>query len=64
MYKAKVSFSGLVTMRKGQVKDIKDKALIEDLLKANYIEEVKPEKEKKPEEVKPEKEEKPKKTKK
>lgn len=62
MYRAKVSFSGLITMRKDEVKDIKDEALIEDLLKANYIEEVKSEKEEKPE--KAGMEEKPKKAKK
>jgi hypothetical protein len=45
MYKALVSFSGLVSMSKGQVKEIKDKEVIEDLLRAGYIEEVKPVKE-------------------
>lgn len=48
MYKAKVGFSGLnLSMKRGQVKDITDKALIKDLLKAGYIEEVKEEKSKK-----------------
>ena len=37
-YKALVSFSGQITMRKGEVKAIKDKTLVADLLKANYIE--------------------------
>ena len=44
MYKALKSFSGLVTMAMGDVKDISDKAIAEDLLKAGYIEEVKTEK--------------------
>ena len=44
MYKAKVSFSGLISMRKGDVKEIKDKKIVKDLLKAGYIEEVKPDK--------------------
>ena len=37
-YKAFVSFSGLVSMRKGEVKDIKDKEIAKDLLRAKYIE--------------------------
>ncbi len=47
MYKAIIGFTGLITMRKDEVKEIKDKALVKDLLKAGYIEEVKPEKAKK-----------------
>jgi hypothetical protein len=47
MYRAIVGFSGLINMKKGEVKDIKDKALVKDLLKAGYIVEVKPEKAKK-----------------
>ena len=47
MYKALVSFSGLITMRKNEVKEIKDKALVKDLLKAGYNEEVKSAKAKK-----------------
>ena len=47
MYKALVSFTGLITMRKNEVKEIKDKALVKDLLKAGYIEEVKSAKAKK-----------------
>ena len=42
MYRAKVGFSGLISMKKNEVKQIKDKALIKDLLKAGYIEEIKP----------------------
>ena len=45
MYKALVSFSGNISMSKGQIKEIKDKELIKDLIKANYIEEVPQEKE-------------------
>ena len=45
MYKALVSFSGLVSMSKGQVREIEDKEIIKDLLNAGYIEEVKPIKE-------------------
>ena len=46
MYKAKVGFSGLISMRKNEVREIKDKAIVKDLLKAGYIEEVKTEKSK------------------
>lgn len=42
MYRAKVSFSGLITMKKNEVKKIKDKETVKDLLNAGYIEEVKP----------------------
>lgn len=42
MYRATISFSGLISMRKGDVKEIKDKKIVKDLLKAGYIEEVKP----------------------
>lgn len=66
MYKALISFSGIVSMACGDIKEIRDKAVAEDLLRAGYIEEVKPEV--KPEvapEEKPKTEEtKPKKTKK
>lgn len=41
MYKALVSFSGVISMRKGEVKAITDKEVIADLLRAGYIEEVK-----------------------
>ena len=47
MYRAKISFTGLVTMKKGEVKEIKDKYIVKDLLKAGYIEEIKPAKTKK-----------------
>jgi hypothetical protein len=41
MYKALVSFSGKLSMFKGQVREIKDNVIVEDLLRAGYIEEVK-----------------------
>lgn len=48
MYKALVSFSGVVSMQKGEVRTISDLSIAESLLKVKYIEEVKsPEKEKK-----------------
>ena len=50
MFKALISFSGKISMSKGQVKEIKDKEIIKDLLKAGYIEEVKTTKKKKDEE--------------
>ena len=40
-YRALVSFSGIISMAKGEEKEISDKELISDLLKAKYIEEVK-----------------------
>lgn len=39
MYKALVSFSGIISMAKGEVRDIPDRSVAEDLLKAGYIEE-------------------------
>lgn len=47
MYRAKVSFTGLITMKKGEEKEIKDKKLVKDLLKSGYIEEIKPAKSRK-----------------
>ena len=41
MYKALKSFSGKISMSKGQVKEIHDEAIVRDLLKVGYIEEVK-----------------------
>lgn len=41
MYKALVSFSGKLSMSKGQIREIEDKEIIKDLLNAGYIEEVK-----------------------
>ena len=40
MYKALKSFCGIVTMYKGEIKEIKDKEIVNDLLKAGYIEKV------------------------
>lgn len=37
-YKALVSFTGQVAMAKGQVRELSDKAVIDDLLRAGYIE--------------------------
>ena len=48
-YRAKVSFTGLVSMAKGDIRDISDVSIANDLLKAGYIEELKPEKAKAPE---------------
>ena len=46
-YKSLIGFSGLVSMSKGEVGEIKDKSLAADLIKAGYIEPVeKPKKEK------------------
>lgn len=44
MYRALKSFSGKISMRKGEVGEIGDKAIAKDLLTAEYIEEIKPEK--------------------
>lgn len=41
-YKARVSFGGKVSMGVGEVKDISDVNIAKDLLKAGYIEEIKP----------------------
>ena len=48
MYKAKVSFSGVVSMNVGEVADIADVNIAKDLFKAGYIEEVKPAEKAKP----------------
>lgn len=53
MYKALKNFSGVVSMRKDEVKAITDKTVVADLLQAGYIEEVKAEK--KPEPKQPQK---------
>lgn len=39
--KALISFSGLISMSKGEVRDIANKEIYEDLLKAKYVEKVK-----------------------
>ena len=46
IYRALKSFSGKVSMHKGEEKAITDKTVIADLLRCGYIEEVKPKKEK------------------
>ena len=53
-YKAIVSFSGKISMAMGQVREISDESLANDLLRAGYIIEAKP-KEEKAENVKAEK---------
>ncbi len=58
MYKALKSFSGVVSMVSGEIRDISNPLVVNDLVKAGYIVEVKPAKGK----VKEEAEVKPKKT--
>lgn len=41
-YKAKISFGGIISMAEGEMAEIADPAIAKDLLKAGYIEEVKP----------------------
>ena len=41
-YKAKVNFSGAISMYVGEVREISDIDIAKDLLKAGYIEEIKP----------------------
>jgi len=43
LVRAKVSFAGAFSMYKGEEKECSDKAILQDLLKAGYIEEVKQE---------------------
>ena len=40
-YKALITFSGIISMEKGEVRDISDLAVAYDLLKAGYIERIK-----------------------
>lgn len=42
MYRALISFSGLISMAEGEIREIADKAMVKDLLNAGYIEEVAP----------------------
>lgn len=37
LYKATVSFSGVISWNKGKVGEISDQALVDDLLNAGYI---------------------------
>lgn len=41
MYKALITFCGKLSMTEGEVKEIKDQALVKDLLACHYIEEIK-----------------------
>lgn len=43
MFKALCSFSGIITMAKGETKKIEDEEIIKDLLNAGYIEKIKEE---------------------
>ena len=42
MHKALKSFSGVISMYEGETREIDNAELVTDLLKAGYIEEVKP----------------------
>ena len=42
MHKALKSFSGVISMHEGELREIDDDELVADLLRAGYIEEVKP----------------------
>ena len=42
MHRALKSFSGAISMYEGETREIDDAELVADLLKAGYIEEVKP----------------------
>lgn len=42
MHKALKSFSGVISMHEGETREIEDAAIVADLTKAGYIEEVKP----------------------
>jgi hypothetical protein len=42
VHKALKSFSGAISMCEGETREIKDAEIVADLLKAGYIEEVKP----------------------
>lgn len=41
LYKALKGFSGVITMSKGEIKEIKDQDVANDLLNAKYIEQIK-----------------------
>ena len=43
-YRAKKTFVGALKMRRGQIREISDAALVSDLLRAGYIEELEPSK--------------------
>ena len=42
MHRALKSFSGVISMHEGETREIEDAELVADLLRAGYIEEVKP----------------------
>lgn len=42
MYKALVSFCGVVSMAEGDVRELTDNEVIKDLINAGYIEEIQP----------------------
>ena len=42
MHKALKSFSGAISMHEGETREIEDAAIVADLTRAGYIEEVKP----------------------
>ncbi len=50
--KALVSFSGAFSMYKGEIRECNDKVILQDLLQAKYVEEVKEEKPKAKKQVK------------
>lgn len=52
LYKALISFSGILSMAKDEVREISDSSLVSDLLKAGYIMEMKADESKKPKEEK------------
>lgn len=54
-YKAIKSFGGKVSMHVGEVKNISDDNIAKDLLRAGYIEEIKPAEKAKPKTTKTEK---------
>lgn len=41
LVRAKVSFAGTFSMYRGEIKECSDKAILQDLLSAEYVEEVK-----------------------
>lgn len=43
LYMATVSFSGVISMRMGEKREISDSSIVNDLLKAGHLIEVKPE---------------------
>lgn len=49
LYRALVSFSGSISMAMGEIRELTDKSIVKDLLKAGYIEEYKAMNEPKPE---------------